>query len=575
MNINVNNCEAFFLDYYEGNLSEGQVAELFAFLKLHAQMREAFESFANVSVNDEKISAPDFSFLKKDVVIDEHEQAEVWMVDFVENVISESDRSSLEEYFLRYPEKRSELELFRETIIPVDSVSEDFFALKKPVAVTADNFDYYAIASVEGSISAAEQTALSAFISAHPEYQQQLAAFKNTILNIDEREVFAEKSSLKKSSVDVNASNIESFLISRIEGVLSTQEEHAVDAFLKSQPEFQNDLHLLQLTISKPDANEFFKEKNSLKRGVVSITEANFEEMAVANAEGLLNGEERKALLAYVGNNSSRNEVVAGYLNTKVQPDLSVVFDDKEGLKRKDRGGFIWWTSGMRFAAAAVIVLVLAIYAFIKFGSGTSDLPSDNMANNSTLPQKNNVVVPESNEVVAPAPENSNAYASVDKTPTYNGNNTQHGHDVRPVNVVNQNAPSPEFTFIPARIAPRSIPNRGDDRVDFSGALYAVVYEPANTREEDRYLSPGQIAMRWMKGKLDGTDAEEKRNEQLVYETRDNNKQDNNVDGVDLTESAVNRVGLAAANGNVSMDQREDGTWLRLWKYNVRVGRGK
>ena len=108
--------------------------------------------------------------------------------------------------------------------------------------------------------------------------------------------------------------------------------------------------------------------------------------------------------------------------------------------------------------------------------------------------------------------------------------------------------------------------------------MYSVVFStpvvaPSPKKE---YISPGQLAMRWMKDKLDQpavamADNAVDPNAQAFNEPA--TPEDRNVDGMDLTESAVNRVGSVAANGNVNMQQREDGTWLQLWNYNVRVGR--
>ena len=166
MQINKNNCEAFFLDYYEGTLSEGQVAELFAFLKNNPDLREVFESFADISVDAEKTNTPDFSFLKKEPVADIHEQAQAWMVDAAEGVISEEDRRALENYLAEYPSKRSDMAAFERTILRADANETfgDLSSLKKEAAVTAGNFEYYAVALIEGTISEKEKSLLDAFV---------------------------------------------------------------------------------------------------------------------------------------------------------------------------------------------------------------------------------------------------------------------------------------------------------------------------------------------------------------------------------------------------------------------------
>lgn len=570
MNINVNNCEAFFLDYYEGNLSEGQVAELFAFLKSHPQMRETFESFADVSAEDDHEAAPDFSFLKKEETVNEHEQAEVWMVELIENCISEEDRNALNEYFSRYPEKRKELEQFRQTILVPDKADglDSSSSLKKANGIHADNFPDFAIALVEGTISANDQQQLDAFIAAHAEYANELELYRRTVCTPG-NEVFDGKDALKKTALQVSSATIDELLIAKLEGHLSAVEIAAVDHFVVENPQYAKEWSLLTNTIVRPDSNEVFDNKNVLYRGVAPVTEENFEEMAIAYAEGLLNAEEVKALVAFAGKNAKRLQTLQAYAAVKVSPDLQVVYADKEGLKRKDRGGFIWWSAGVRFAAAAVIILLLAVYVFLKYGSATADQPQDVIANNNTPSQQNDVVVtvPDTAMPIPVSNQEESAVATQNSSPVFqNANLASNVKDK--ANTKNQNV---EFVLIPARNPVQRISNDGNDQVNFSDALYAVVYEPVKQESGNEYISPGQIAMRWMKDKLDGKDNGIHSNELLVKDTPSQDRNDKNVDGMDLTESAVNRVGMAATNGNVSMHQSEDETWLKLWKYNFRV----
>jgi len=66
MIINRENYEAFFLDYYEGNLTENQADELMDFLAQHPDLREEFESFELVFLPDDlKISMPGKDVIKK------------------------------------------------------------------------------------------------------------------------------------------------------------------------------------------------------------------------------------------------------------------------------------------------------------------------------------------------------------------------------------------------------------------------------------------------------------------------------------------------------------------------------
>ena len=52
MNINLNNYEAYFLDYHEGSLSPALVKELMEFISQHPELKEEFETFEPVALTD-------------------------------------------------------------------------------------------------------------------------------------------------------------------------------------------------------------------------------------------------------------------------------------------------------------------------------------------------------------------------------------------------------------------------------------------------------------------------------------------------------------------------------------------
>lgn len=598
MNINKHNCEAFFLDYYEGNLSEGQVAEMFAFLKANPDQREIFESFSHIQVdNDGDTSSratngasnnPDFSFLKKEPVVDIHELAQQWMVDSVDGTISAEDRISLEKYLAENPSKREDLAAFEKTILRVDENETlgDLSELKKETEITPENFEHYAIALIEGTISPNEKSLLESFVLTHPAFSIQLDSYRASVQKADKSIVFDGKSSLKKSSVVVTKDNIEELLVDKSEGQLSDHDDAAVESFIASNPKYKKELELLAKTKLVADASETFDAKDKLKRGATLINESNFEQYLISASEGLLNREELKAFNAFVATQPKYRKALALYAATKLQPDMSIVYDDKEGLKRKEKGRIIWFSATVRYAAAAVLVIMLSVYFWMKYdNSDPNDVDvANNTPENTTNP--NNDFMPFDNNE-QPKQNNSDQYVNTDNentkqfaewNPSGDDNNNISKKDVTPV--ADENIFVASFT--PVTILASNIPNAANEGVTFSGALYDVVFNDDNTAQPvaetpaGDYITPGQLAMRWVKDKIDGTDP-------VVVQTQDEPKafapgndpapKDKNVDGMDITESAVNRVGQSAANGNIAMEQRNDGTYLQLWNYEVRVAK--
>lgn len=575
MNINRNNAEAFFLDYFEGNLSEEQVAALFAFLKANPDFREVFESFGDISVNDETVAAPDFSFLKKEKVADDHAKAEQWMVDFTEGTISEEDRIALERYLTAFPEKKRELELFAKTMLHADGAEQfgDLSLLKKPVDVSAANFDDFAVQLIEGTISTAELNALEQFVATHPEFAGELEAYRVTRFAPDESVSFEHKNSLRKTTIVVSEENITELLIAKAEGLLTPVENQEVDAFIARFPEYRLELDAIRKTKLIPDTTEVFGDTSSLKRKVIAINDSNFETYMISAIEGLLNNEELDAVHAFAATQPKYKKAMAAYAATRVQADTSIVYANKESLKRKERGGFIWWSAGMRYSAAAALLLLFGLYFWMKSGSGTGDVMDHGIADN-----KKQSVTPEVKAPVVPENENNGQVQLADQ----NGSSNTNGTAVQPVIPSEQHQHvNPETAFAARVVDNQYVAERknvnelsssaADQQVQYSEAFYAVVFNGENSpapANEKEFVSPGQLAMRWMKDKIDGN------NEDVLLAgnddpTKDRNR-DRNVDGLDLTESAVNRVG-EATGGRISMGHREDGTYLQLWNYSVRV----
>lgn len=571
---------------------------MFAFLKANPDQREIFESFSHIQVDNDGDNSsrvpnsvshiPDFSFLKKEPVVDIHELAQQWMVDSVDGTISAEDKISLENYLNENPAKREDLAAFGKTILRVDENETlgDLSELKKETAITPDNFEHYAIALIEGTISPNEKSLLESFVLTHPAFSIQLDSYRDSVQKADKSIVFDAKSSLKKSSVVVTKDNIEELLVDKSEGQLSDHDESAVDAFIAANPEYKKDLELLAKTKLVADTNETFEAKDKLKRGATLINEGNFEQYLISASEGLLNREELKAFNAFVATQPKYRKALALYAATKLQPDMSVVYDDKEGLKRKEKGRIIWFSATVRYAAAAVLVIMLSIYFWMKFdNSDPNDVDVANNTPENTINNNGDIVPFDNNE--QPKPNNSDLYAK------NNNKDTKQFAEWNPSGDNNDKiskknvSPNPDDNILvgaytPVTIIATSLPNGANEGVTFSGALYDVVFnddnkaQPVAETPAGDYITPGQLAMRWVKDKIEGTDP-------VVVQTQDEPKafapgndpapKDKNVDGMDITESAVNRVGQSAANGNIAMEQRNDGTYLQLWNYEVRVAK--
>ncbi len=449
MNINSENCEAWFLDFYEGNLSKEGVDELFAFLVLNPEMRDLFDSYEDVSFS---------------------------------------------------PEKH----------IKFDWKSE----LKKPMDVV----------------------------------------------------------------VGINESNYGEYFVSHVEGLLNANEEAEVEKFLLQFPEKRVELELVQQAILIPDEHIVFEHKSSLQKSVL-VSAENFDEMAIASVEGLLNSEEEKELAASLSANAAQQKNYALYKQTKLSADASIVFEDKESLKRKDRGAF-WWIIDTRFAAAAAVALLIGIFFWNYSGEDAIDtiaandrIDSANIAKSTpkSTPKTNPVIAPvnPSQNPVAVAPENNSQKENVEVVIPKKQIATI---DAVPVLVKNTKEP---MALISTSNEKLSLSTNVNPRVDFSDTYYSTaIYSKTASAETSptASISPRQAAMRWMKKKLDRAPVNEE--EDATYIAANTINKNENVSGFDLTSSAVAALG-SVTGSNLRLGHEPEGTVLTIGKYELLLNRNK
>lgn len=118
MRIDRNNYEAFFLDFHEGNLSEGLTRELFSFLDSNPDLKEEFESFEMISVlpSDKKYFGKDS--LKKDTITSSNYKT--WFVGYIESDLTSEQKKEVEAYLQKNPSLKPELEIFKQTKLVPD-----------------------------------------------------------------------------------------------------------------------------------------------------------------------------------------------------------------------------------------------------------------------------------------------------------------------------------------------------------------------------------------------------------------------------------------------------------------------
>ena len=150
--------------------------------------------------------------------------------------------------------------------------------------------------------------------------------------------------------------NYEAFYLDFLEGTLSEEETALFLAFLEEHPELQlEDENLFAIEEDQAVLDASFKENlKQLNFETTAITLNNVEQFLIAQTEGLLSSTKRAELNVFLSKDPSLLHAQRLYANTKLNPDLSIVFEEKASLKQARR--ITLWPILSMAAAASVAV---------------------------------------------------------------------------------------------------------------------------------------------------------------------------------------------------------------------------
>ena len=154
-----------------------------------------------------------------------------------------------------------------------------------------------------------------------------------------------------REAMNINRHNYEAFFLLYVDKELSAADRQVVDVFVKENPDLQIELILLQDTVIKADDIVLDKKDWLYREEDITALQENLllyadEELATTDKKAV------KSLLL-VDKTAQREWNILQQI--KLRPDMTVVFDDKHLLYRKEGGkvvGFTWW----KVAAAAVLL---------------------------------------------------------------------------------------------------------------------------------------------------------------------------------------------------------------------------
>ncbi|HEX2616931.1 MAG TPA: hypothetical protein VHL57_05265 [Flavobacteriales bacterium] len=220
-------------------------------------------------------------------------------------------------------------------------------------------YEAWLLDRIEGNLTPEQERVLDAFLAANPElpvWDEELPS-----VSVD-APAFAAKELLRKHFPPEGApdpARLTDFLIARLEGTLSTEQEQLLDRYLYEHPEAAREAKLVAATRSETAAVAF-SDKDSIARhfpphGLPDTHRLT--DFLIAAREGDLTLEQRAALQAYVAAHpeaAREQRLVAATFVAKE----AISFVGKERLKKRDVRVVPLWT---RLAAAASVVLVLGL----------------------------------------------------------------------------------------------------------------------------------------------------------------------------------------------------------------------
>ncbi|MCW3083567.1 MAG: hypothetical protein JWP12_933 [Bacteroidetes bacterium] len=249
--------------------------------------------------------------------------------------------------------------------------------------INRNNYEAFFLDYHEGNLAPQQVAELLLFVEQHPELKEEFESFENFSLEDLSNISFGDTSGLKKQ---ITVENKDEYFIRAIENNLNPTEQQLVDQFLKQHPQYKVDFELFQKTKLTADRSVVFADKDILKD--IAITT---DYLLIASVEGLLTKQESSMLNHQLAVDAEMQQNYALYQQTKVTADQTIVFENKEELKRKERKVIPLF---YYVAAAAAIILLFGLSVLFNNTNNNTPAVAVKPANEPKIKMENNAVSP-------------------------------------------------------------------------------------------------------------------------------------------------------------------------------------
>lgn len=166
--------------------------------------------------------------------------------------------------------------------------------------------------------------------------------------------------------MSINKSNYEQYFLDYLDGNLDTGMVAELMVFLAQNPELETELNSFEEITLTPEPISF-TGKDFLKK--TDSTLARFEDRCIARLEGDMSLKEEKKFDQYLGQNPNKKKEYELFIKTILQPDTSIVFADKDELKKSIKSIPITRWLYPAISVAASILLVVFLYGLLFTGN--------------------------------------------------------------------------------------------------------------------------------------------------------------------------------------------------------------
>ncbi len=194
----------------------------------------------------------------------------------------------------------------------------------------------------------------------------------------------------------INLINYEEYFFREAEGDLTKAEQDELLLFIQNNPSLKAELDAFKSAVLLPDESVKFPFKNEMKQ-----SEINYDELFVRYIEQDLNTAEVKKVNQVVSSNPSLKKELEFYKSSVLVADESIVFPDKNSLKKKEVRIIPIY---IRIASVAAIAASLLIVVYL---GGLNFIYSTN------LPSTAEVEITDTNNVIIPNQQSNNSNSIV------------------------------------------------------------------------------------------------------------------------------------------------------------------